>query len=132
MNVPRIEGGNVIVEVYEEYHNQGVQELKYNVVGNLTLQRGGYTPTTMELESKFYAIWKTENVKVILLGKAMYQVVLRNLMEQNSVLSMGTLCLKSGIFKVQRWIPGYNSINVQTNNDMDQDAQHAAGIQEAT
>lgn len=42
---PKLKGGNVVVEIKDEEYQQGVQALKFSVVGKLSLQRGDSPPT---------------------------------------------------------------------------------------
>lgn len=44
---PRFEGGNVVVEVDADEYYKGVQDLRFSVVGRLTVQRGENLPTTI-------------------------------------------------------------------------------------
>lgn len=38
--IPRVEGGNIVVELDLEEYLQGIEELQYSVVGRLILQKG--------------------------------------------------------------------------------------------
>lgn len=105
----RLKGGNVVAYIDKDNYNKGIQDLKFNVVGKLTLQIGDEVPTTMELRKKLLTLWKIDNLTVIVLEKGLFHVILYNLSEQTKILPVGTFYTKPSLFKVQRWLPGYNT-----------------------
>lgn len=48
--IPRVEGGNVVVEIDEDDNHKGVNELMFSVVGKLSLQNGEVAPSTLDLK----------------------------------------------------------------------------------
>lgn len=52
ISAPRMAGGNVVIEIDEEEYHRGVDELKYSVIGKLTLSHGEEAPTTKEIRRK--------------------------------------------------------------------------------
>lgn len=44
--------GGVVVEVDDEEYQRKVEELKFNIIDKLTLQRGDLIPTMMEIRRK--------------------------------------------------------------------------------
>lgn len=55
-SMPRLEGGNVIVDIDETEHQKGIKENSFSVFGRLNLQKGQLPPNTMELKQKFSEI----------------------------------------------------------------------------
>lgn len=67
--LPRLEGGNVIVEIGEDEYYKGVNDLQFSMVGRLILKKGETPPTTIELQTKLLLFQKIESFKVIPLEK---------------------------------------------------------------
>lgn len=49
---PRMEGGNIVIEIDEEDYRKGVDELWFSVVEKLTLHKGETSPMPLELKRK--------------------------------------------------------------------------------
>lgn len=67
--MPRIEGGNIVVEANEGEYQQCVKELQYSIVGRVSLRKGEILHTTLELKKRLEASWGITNFKLIPLGK---------------------------------------------------------------
>lgn len=74
--MPRIEGGNLMVELDEAGYEKGINELRYNVVGRLFLQKSLASPTTMALKEKLTAVWGLNIFKFIPMGGGYRHVLL--------------------------------------------------------
>lgn len=103
---PKIVGGNVVGEVDNAEYQRGVYQLKFSVIGRLTLQHGDLFPTTIESKGKL-AEW-IEDMRVIPTDNRMYHILLHNLGDQCKALTVGSLFLKPGIMRFNRWLPGFN------------------------
>lgn len=53
---PRMEGGNIVVEVVKEDYSKAMEELRFSVIGRLFLRRGEITPSTFELKERLQLI----------------------------------------------------------------------------
>lgn len=63
---PRIVGGNVVIEIDKDEYHRGVEELKYIVIGKLTLSREDEAPTTREIRRKLSEFWNIPGLKSLL------------------------------------------------------------------
>lgn len=75
IETPQREGRDFIVELY----------LQYSVVGRLSMPRGDYPPTNMNLKASLEAAWGINNFKVISL-KGAYQFLLNPHQDQSLVM----------------------------------------------
>lgn len=104
-----------MVEVDEDSYHRGVEQLKFNVVGRLSVQRRDAIPTTLELKQKLVEGLDIVDMKVIPMSKGVFHVLLYNLSDQCNALTVGSLFLKPRVMGFNRWMPGCNiSIQMQT------------------
>lgn len=71
---PRVEGGNVIVEVDQKDYEQECRECQYDVIGRVVLQKGDKPYSTNELKTKLAQQWKIQNFEITHLSKGFYHV----------------------------------------------------------
>lgn len=116
---PKVVGGNVVVEVDAEEYKRGVENLKFSVIGRLSVHRDDSLPTTMEVKEKLVEGLKIEDMKVIAMGKGVFHIILSCLNDQCKALTAGSLFLKPGILRFSRWLPGFTtSKQFQTNTQV--------------
>lgn len=108
---PRMERENIIVKVDEGDYKKAVDELRFSVIGRLFLHKGEIAPSTLELKERLQALWSIENLKVILLGRCVYHVLLHNMIDQSLVMDQGTTLTKPGMLRISRWYPDFNLNN---------------------
>lgn len=56
LSVPRVEGGNVVVEIVDDDYQQGVNVMSFSVDGKLSLQKWEFPPTIMHHKEILSAI----------------------------------------------------------------------------
>lgn len=76
---PRLEWGNIVVVVDDDGYCRGIDELKFSIIGRLSLHRSKSIPNMMELRTKLGIIWGIQDFKVIPLGKGMFHILMYNL-----------------------------------------------------
>lgn len=108
---PRIEEGNIVVEVDKEEYQKAVKELKYSDVGKINLRKGDVPLTNLDSNNKLVVLWKIKMFKLILMGKRIYHILLHNINDQCLVLSIGAVNTNSHIFRTTRWVPGFDFAN---------------------
>lgn len=108
--------GSVIIEVDEEEIQKEVPLCQFDVIGKIKFQKGDSAYTSMELKAKLTAIWKIQIQDITYLGKGFYHIFLGNMDYQSRVLSMGTLNLKPGFFRVSWWVNDFNPQNLKQKN----------------
>lgn len=106
--MPRMEGGNVVVQVDESEYQEAVKNLQFSVIGRYTLQNKDVAVTTMEIHIKLASFWQISDFKLIALGRGCYHVILRSMSDQSIAMSKEPIKLKPRIFRVSRWLPGFN------------------------
>lgn len=111
ISIPRIEGGNVVVEVDEDDYRKGVMELQFSVVGRLFIQKGEIAPTMLELKTKLQNAWGINNLKVIPLDRCVFHVLLRCMENQSLAMTFGTMYTKPGVLRISQWYLGFNPKN---------------------
>lgn len=68
-STPRIEGGNVVIELDVEDYERGIQDLKFSVIAKLTIQKGEEAPTTLQLKEKLVQALEVSAFKLIPYGR---------------------------------------------------------------
>lgn len=111
LSAPKMAGGNIVVEIDEEEYRRGVEDLKFSVIGKLSMSRGVDAPTTMEIKEKLMSFWKIAEIKVIPLGRGVFHILLSNMKDQCIALAAGPIMFNPGVMRLNRWIPGYNALN---------------------
>lgn len=110
LSAPTMAGGNIVVEIDEEEYRSGVEDLKYSVIGKLSISRGDEAPTTMEIKEILMSFWNIVELKVIPLGRGVFHILLTNMKDQCIALAAGPIMFNSGVMRLNRWIPGYNAL----------------------
>lgn len=77
--LPRVEGGNLVVDMDEEDFRLGVNELQHSIVGRLFLTKGSNPPTTMELRAKLQSSWCVESFKLVPMGGGLHHIILQSM-----------------------------------------------------
>lgn len=113
----QMEGGIIIITIDKEEYTNGLLDNQFNVIGRLSWRKGDPFLSTMELRNKLESVWDIQNLKVLPVGKVfIFQVFLRSMEDQSTVMSFGTINLKPGIFRVSQWMCGFNpELQKQTN-----------------
>lgn len=112
---PQLEGGNITVTIDEAEYAKGLHDNKFNIIGRL-IQQGGEKLTTLGLRQKLEEVWGFSSFRVIPTGRGFFQVFFKSMAEQSLIMSIGTVPLKLGIFRVSRWVPDFNpESQLQTN-----------------
>lgn len=114
--MPRIEGGNVTVELNEEECERGVIDNQFSVIGRLNLMKKDQIPTTKELRTKLAEEWNLESFKMIPIGRGFFHIFVQGMEEQSIILSVGAVNLKPGVFRVSRWAPNFNPVTQKQTN----------------
>lgn len=81
------------------------EELKYSVVGRISLRKGDEPPTTLDLINKLVEIWNTEKFKLVPMGKVIYHIILKNMKDQCEMLSTGAVNTRPNVLRSTRWVP---------------------------
>lgn len=68
-----------------------MEELKYSVVGRLSMQRGDDLPTMMEIQNRLKNTWKVEKVRAISLGKGTFHILVKSPQEKCTNLTTGAV-----------------------------------------
>lgn len=79
------------------------------------MQKGDSPPTTLGLKQKLKELGGIQNFVVAPLGRGYFHVFLYNMVDQSSVLSIGPLHLKPGVFHISRRRKDFNPISKKTN-----------------
>lgn len=83
---PRLVGGNVVIDLYVNDNENGVQELQYSVVGKLTIQKGEIMQTILVLKKRLQDVLNILNFKVIPYGRASHaRAVTQGAIQKNLV-----------------------------------------------
>lgn len=98
-----------MVEVDEKDYQRGVEELNFSVMGRLPLHRGDLIPTTIELKNKLVHCLKIVDIKGIPLGNGLFHILLHSLRDQCKALTVGSVFLKLGVMRFNRWLQGFNA-----------------------
>lgn len=106
--VPRREGGNVVVKLDVEDYKKGVEELKFSIVGRLSLQRGQDPPTNKFLRQKLEEFLGCKQFKLIPLKGGIYHVLFNSLQDQALAMTKGAINIKPGVLRICRWYPGFD------------------------
>lgn len=80
-SIPRVEGGNVIVDLDDDDYSPGIEELQFSVVGRLFLPRTAAVPTTMNLRAKLSVAWGLDSFKLVPMGGGLHHVILQTMDE---------------------------------------------------
>lgn len=94
---PKIEGGNVTVEIDEVEYQKGVVENQFSVIGRVFVRRV-LLPTIKELKKKLELAWKAPKFRIIPLGKGFYHIFIESMEDQSQIMSVRAANLKPGVF----------------------------------
>lgn len=105
----------MVVEINEDDYKRGLENLKFNILGRLSLLQGDSVPTTMEVKSKLVEGLQIDNMKVIAMGRGVFHVILSNIEDQSHALASGSLFLRPGNMRFSIWFLGFNTMkSIQT------------------
>lgn len=82
------------------------------------MPKGESLQTFNKLKSKLAKIWGLGELKVIPIGEGYFHVNLPTMSQQSLIMSLGTISLKPGVFRLSQWSGEFNptvqhQINVQ-------------------
>lgn len=113
---PQLEGGNLTVIIDEGEYMKRVEDNKYNVIGRVNMKKGDPLLSTLELRKKLESVWGITWFKVTPVGRAHYQILLISMGDHSTIMSIGTINLKPGIFRVAQWIRDFNPTQQRQTN----------------
>lgn len=106
--LPRIEGGNVVVQVDKKEYQQSVKNLQFGVIGRINFQNKELELTTMDIHRQLASFGQISDFKLVALRKGFYHVILHSMSDQTTSMCKGPVNLHPDIFRVSRWLPGFN------------------------
>lgn len=89
-------------------YERGVEELKFSLVGRVTIQSGETIPTTFDLKKKLEDVLKMIDFKEVPYGWGVYYLLLYSMEDQVLVMSQGPIHTYLGVIEFTRWFPGFN------------------------
>lgn len=75
------------------------------MVGKLLLRHRDPFPTTIEVNKKLVDGLGIDNMKVTMMGKGLFHVILYNLNDHSRALTVGSRFFKPGVARCNRWLP---------------------------
>lgn len=113
--VAKRKGEYLSVKVDDALVKYGVSELVPSLIGKLSLVQGDSPYSLDALYSKLSQIWGiTGDWQLVPLGKGYYNIQLPSLADRDRVLDRRSWSLKPGLFRLQRWVRGFNPYKVNT------------------
>ena len=100
-------GSYVYVRINSEALRSRMEMCKFSLIGRLTLSKGDKPNAT--LKEKLNVIWKLPTSwHLISLGCGYYHILISSHEESSRIWSMGSLNLKSGVWRLQPWDKNFN------------------------
>lgn len=76
---PRMERGNIAIQINEVEYDRGVEEIQHNVIGRIFHHRGEVMLSTMEIRGHLELIWKTSKFMIIPIGRGYFHIFIDNM-----------------------------------------------------
>ncbi|KAK3222027.1 hypothetical protein Dsin_009052 [Dipteronia sinensis] len=110
-------GGYVAIRVDPSAYKSILEVCKFSLIGWVILLSGEKPWKLVDLKAKLQSVWKLNSVwRLISLGKGYFQIMLNSDADKNMVWSLGSLNLKSGVLRLQPWIPDFNPTLQKSSN----------------
>lgn len=84
----------------------------YSLIGRLGMQKHEVVLSMMELKAKLSDVWKIEmdKFRIIPMAKGYFFLDLKIMEAQSTVMSMGTVNVKTDIFRISQWVRDFNPL----------------------